>query len=300
MNKKTILITLASASLAGASASAQINLYAAWDLNEGAGTATTQYQLPVGYQWNQVANPTVNLAATVSANISTVGGSWGSAGTIPAGWTDDPSTASLTFGGGNLNTLDTNVSGTGLVGTGAKTFVAWINPTGLDTNGSTILSYTPKNGEVNGADLRFMLDVNGDLRAEVTGGFFVYDSASFVNQGWTMVAAIFDGNSNTSSFYIGGTGIVTPTSVGARDINTADSLQSGRGELDIILGGSQVDVRSFIGGIDMAAIYTGAATEAQLDAIYANGIAVVPEPATYALIGGFLAFLLVLLRRRLQ
>jgi hypothetical protein len=269
-------------------------MYAAWDLNEGTGTTTTQYQLGAGETWNQVTNPSASLAATASEAISTVGGSWGAASPAPN------STASLTFASGGNNDLDTNVSGTGLAGTGAKTFVAWINPTGLDTTGGGILSYSPQGGQTNGADLRLLLDTNGDLRAEVSGGFFLYDSTSLVGQGWTMVAAIFNGNTNTSSFYIGGTGIVTPTSVGARAINTSGTKGSGDSFLDIVLGGAQVDGRNFIGGIDMAAIYTGAATAAELDAIYANGIAVVPEPSTYALIGGLLALGLVVIRRRMR
>jgi hypothetical protein len=286
MNTKRKFITAALAFGLGAASQASISLFAAWDLNEGTGTTTTQYQRGSGETWNQVSNPSASLAATASEAISTVGGSWGAASPAPN------STASLTFAGGIENVLDTNVSGTGLAGTGAKTFVAWINPTGLDSTGSGILSYSPSGGANEGGDLRFLLNPSGDLRVEVNESGFAYDSDSLVNDGWKMVAAVFD-NTNGTSIYIGGQGFVATQSLSFNTTATA----SNDGITDIVLGGTQVDTRSFIGGIDMAAVYTGAATEAELDAIYANGIAI-PEPGTLALVGVALGALLLFRRRR--
>lgn len=300
MTSATHLITAILSLGLGTLSHATITMYAAWDLNEGSGTTTTQYQLGGGETWNQVTNPAAGLTATASENISSVGGSWGTAGPAPN------STSSLTFtaSGGGAD-LETNVSGTGLSGSGAKTFVAWINPTGLDTSGSGIFSYSPTNGEGAGEDLRFVLDSNGDLRAEVSSGFFLYDitgsegnGAGLVGDGWTFVAVIFDTDTDTSRFYIGGQGMVTPTSRSANQSITTAASTSNNGVSTITLGGAQESLprRSFVGGIDMAAIYTGAASEAELDAIYANGIAV-PEPGTLTLVGLTIVTLLMIRKR---
>jgi hypothetical protein len=278
---------------AGSLSFGALTLVSAWDFNEGTGTTTNQATLTGPETWNQVTNPTQVLAGTAS-NAFTGIAAWGAAS--PA----QGSTASLTFndtGGGNQ--LDMNVSGAALAGTGAKTFVAWINPTGLDANGAGIISYSPTNGTLAGSDLRFMLDVNGDLRAEVNSGAFAYTtSPSLVGGGWKMVAAIFDGNTNTSSFYIGGVGFLTPDSVVARAINTSATAASS-GITDIVIGGQQFGVtnRSFVGGIDSVAVYSGAATLSELDNIYTNGIAI-PEPGTLALVGVALGSLLLFRRRK--
>ncbi|MDF3130049.1 hypothetical protein P0Y35_12650 [Kiritimatiellaeota bacterium B1221] len=272
---------------------AAISMYAAWDLNEGSGSTITQYQLGAGESWNQVSNPSASLTATASEDISTVGGSWNSASPAPN------SSASLTFtnsGGGNE--LDTNVDGSGLAGTGAKTFVAWINPTGKDSNGSGILSYSPYNGQQpqgDGKDLRFLLNSDGKLRVEITGSGFAYTGgSSLVNDGWKMVAAVFD-NTNGTSIYIGGQGFVTTQSL---SFDTAGTAAHG-GLLDIALGGVQVGApdRSFVGDMDMAAVYNGAASLSELNDIYTNGI-VIPEPGSLMLVGMTLGALLVFQRRR--
>ncbi len=295
--KKTLLLTLAGASLLGLAANAAITMYAAWDLNEGSGSTTTQYQLGTGETWNQVTNPAANLAATASDAFSTATGlAWGTASTAPN------STASLSFANTNgQNTLETNVSGAGLAGTGAKTFVAWINLSSTANDDSSILAYSPGGGATNGADLRFLINGSGQLRGEVSGGFFLNNTVDLRGDGWTMVAAIFDGNTTTSKFYIGGVGLLNPTSSSARAIDTAGTVVGTppAANINVIIGNYQVASGSgaFDGGIDMAAIYTGAATLAELDAIYANGIAV-PEPSTYALIGGVLALVCVMARRR--
>lgn len=290
MNNKTTRTLMAlTASFAMTGTASAATILAAWDLNEGSGNTTTQYQRG-SLSWNQVTNDEANLAATASEDFTGFA-TWGAAS--PAA----NSTASLTFtADSGVNQMNTNVSGAGLAGTGAKTFFAWINPTGVDAGGSGILSYSPSLGGTNGGDLRLQLNTSGQLRAEVSGGFFDYNLVDFRNQGWTMVAAIFNGNTNTSSFYIGGTGIVTPTGVGARAINTLGSTNN-NGIIDIVLGGSQVGDRSFIGGIDMAAVYTGALTEAELDNIFTGGIAI-PEPGTLALVGIALGSLLLFRRRR--
>lgn len=286
MKLSPVVISAFLALSALSSAKASITLFSAWDLNEGSGSTTTQYQLPSGGLWNQVTNPEALLPATVSANFSTASGlAWGSASLAPN------STGSLQFAGSNaVNTLNTNVSGTGLAGTGAKTFVAWINPTAVN---AAILSYSPNSANVNGADLRLLINSSGKLRAEVTGGFFEYAAgSSLVNNGWVMVAAVFNGNTNTSSLYISSIGMLDSSmlSVSARAINTGGSASN------FIIGGDHA--RSYSGGIDMVAVYTGAATESELDAIFANGVAVIPEPSSFSLIAGGLGLGLVLIRRR--
>jgi hypothetical protein len=283
-NKKTRTLMALGASFAMMGTASAAAIYAAWDLNEGSGTTTTQYQRG-SLTWNQVDNPNENLAATASENFTGIA-AWAAASPAPK------STASLTFNAtGGVNQLDTNVSGTGLAGTGAKTFLAWINPTGLDSTGSGILSYSPSGGANNGQDLRFLLNPNGDLRVEVNGSGFAYDSDSLVNDGWKMVAAVFD-NTNGTSIYIGGQGFVATQSLSFNTTATA----SNDGITDIVLGGTQVGTRSFIGGIDMAAVYTGALTEAELNNIYANGIAI-PEPSTIVLLGIALGSMIVMRRR---
>lgn len=291
---KTTQTLLTGLFLCAASASHGQTLVAAWDLNEGSGTTTTQYQRD-GLPWNQVTNPEANLAPTESADFSTATGlSWGGASPAPG------SSASLTFNGASAtNTLNTNVSGSGLDGTGAKTFIAWINPTAGD---GSILSYSPKGGATNGADLRLLIDGDGFLRGEVSGGFFLNNSQDLRNDGWKMVAAIFDGNTDSSSFYLGGTGILTPTSFGARAIDTnASGTEGVNSNPNFIIGGDQTtNNRPFTGGIDMVGIYDGALTEAQLDDIFTQGIVVIPEPSTYALAFSVFAVGMILLRRRFK
>jgi hypothetical protein len=287
MKMKTKLIAGLMAFGVATGANAALTLYAAWDLNEGSGATTTQYQLGAGESWNQVTNPSASLAATASDGLSTAAASWGSASPAPG------STASLTFTGaaGDYD-LGTNVSGAGLAGTGAKTFVAWVNPLAIE---GSILSYSPTGGATNGADLRMLINAQGRLRAEVSGGYFEHDAGpDLVGAGWTMVAAVFDGNTNTSSLYIGGIGLIDPDDVVSRAIDTSATTSTG-GSINFSIGGDQA-TRDFDGGIDMVAVYTGAATEAELDAIYANGIAI-PEPGTLALVGVALGALMVFRRR---
>jgi len=288
--KTRLLLSALVIALTSTLAHAQITLYAAWDLNEGTGTATTQAQRSGNAEFTAVTNPLVDLDPTVSAAFNG-SATWGGASTAP--W----STASLVFNGdGGKNHLNTNVSGAGLAGTGAKTFVAWINPTGLDGSGGGIVSYSPQGGQSNGADLRFLLDGNGDLRAEVSGGFFLHDGASLVNQGWNMVAVVFDTDTENSWFYVGGVGRLDPTSFGARAIDTSGTEGAGDSELNIVIGGAQVTNRSFVGAMDMIAIYNGAATIAELDEIFLAGV--IPEPSTYAMLIAGLVALMVIARRR--
>jgi len=291
-NIKTISCAFALAVLGSTTQSnAALTLFSAWDLNEGSGTVTTQYQRG-SLTWNQVTNPTANLSATASNNIGLGGGSWGAASPAPN------STASLTFDGtGSTNEVNTNVSGLALGGTGAKTFVAWINPT---AGNGTVLSFSPGAGSTNGGDLRLLVDGNGDLRGEVSGGFFVYDGTSLLNDGWKMVAAIFDGNTNTSSFYIGGMGLLTPNDVVARAIDTRSTVDAGKSNAvgEFVIGGDMSDPsRAFSGGIDMVAVYEGAATLSELNSIYSSGVAI-PEPSTIALLMGGVAALVFFRRRR--
>jgi len=272
MKNTTLTITLAASCLIGLSASAQITLVAAWEINEGSGTTITEA-----------------TSSTASDNLSSFT-TWGTASTAPG------STASLTFDGSNgENVPQSNVSGTSLAGTGAKTFVAWINPTAGD---SSILSYSPSHGTGNGQDLRFLVDPSGFLRAEVSGGFLLSNAKDFRNDGWNMVAVIFDGNTDTSSFYVGGTGLVTPSSSGSREIDTGDSFVANdpTETLEFVIGGDPA-TRSFTGGLDMVAVYEGAASLSELNDIYTNGV-VVPEPGTYALLFGMAGLGLVMWRRR--
>jgi hypothetical protein len=272
MKHTTLTLALAGTCLFGLSASAALTLVSAWDLNEGDPATTTD-----------------SSASTSSADFSTATGlDWGAASTAPG------STASLTFTGANaVNTLNTNVSTTALNGTGAKTFVAWINPTA--GNGS-ILSYSPSHGNDAGQDLRLLIDASGFLRAEVNSGFLLSNAQDFRNDGWNMVAVIFDGNTNTSSFYVGGTGMVTPSSAADRAINTSNSADGDPNTtVNFVIGGDQA-TRSFTGGLDMVSAWNGAATLAELDSLYATGV--VPEPGTYALMLGLAGLGVVLWRRR--
>jgi hypothetical protein len=270
MKHTPLLLALAGTCLFSLSGTAQLTLVSKWDMNTASGT-------------------TISNGTTTSADFSTATGlTWGAASGAPG------STASLSFTGANgENTLNTGVSGTSLGGTGAKTFVAWINPTA--GNGS-ILSYSPSHGNDNGEDLRLLIDPSGFLRAEVNGGYFLSDAKDFRNDDWNMVAAIFDGNTNTSSFYVGGTGMVTPSAFAARAIGTGTTLDGDpAATLNIVIGGDQA-IRSFTGGIDMVSVWNGAATEGQLDSLFATGA--VPEPGTYALYLGLVGLGVVLWRRR--
>ncbi len=278
MFKNLTLITATSLAVIGLSGAADAGLIAEWNLNEGSGTTTA---LTGGSL--KTTDP-----GTASDDFSTATGvTWGAAGTSPG------STASLTFTGDNaVNTLNTNVSGSGLSGTGAKTFVGWINPT---NHTGSVVSYSPRGGEDNGEDLRMLLDTDGKLRAEVNGGFFKAGAtvSSLVDGGWVMVAAIFDTNTNSSSLYISGLGILTDYSRSAtnRAIDTASTLKGTAPNANInFIIGSDPASRGFTGGIDKVQVYNEALTESQLDAL------LIPEPASLALMG--LGGLLMLGRTR--
>jgi hypothetical protein len=287
--KYTLSLLLSAVAL---NASAAITLVSAWDLNEGSGTTTNQATLSGAQTWNQVDNPSEVLAGTASADFSTASGlSWGAASTAPG------SSASLTFTGANaVNTLNTNVSTSLLNGTGSKTFVAWINAD-LGSDGGSILSYSPSHGNDAGQDLRLALDASGNLRAEVNSGFLVSNATDFRGAGWNMVAVVFNGNTNTSSFYVGGTGFVGYSSAADRAINTSNTADGDPATtVNFVIGGDQA-TRNFEGGIDMVGVYTGAASLAELNSIYTNGIAI-PEPGTLMLVGVALGTLMIFRRRR--
>lgn len=278
-------------------------LIAQWDLNEGTGTIITS-QTPDG---------------TVSEDFTTATGvTWGGSAGPASG-----STNHLSFDGTNAgNTLDTNVSGAALAGTGAKTFVAWINMANVDPGpapyGYGILSYSPAGGAGTAGDLRFLLNPNGNLRAEVSAGFFDYNKKDFRGAGWYMVAAIFGDNSgdpantNNSRFFIGdGTGstatpginqIVTPTGFKPNQvINTLGTQGTGgtNSNISFVMGAIHDDrvTTAFNGGIDMVKVYNGALTEIELNAL-ALIPAVIPEPASTALILGSLFMSITVLRRK--
>lgn len=270
MNYVKFLMMITVSAVIGISATANAAvLVANWNLDEGSGTVINE---------------------SVSDTDSTAG--------FPTGvsWSGDsgPSVVSnsLLFSGTNaINTLDTGVSGSILDGTDVKTFVAWINHVSGET---TILSYSPKGGLVSGADLRLRINADGQLRGEVSGGFLVYDGKDFRNDGWNMVAIIFDGNTNASSFYIAGTGLVAPSSSSNQTINTNSSGTPGADSFpNFVIGGDQAG-RSYNGNIAQVQVYTGTMTEAELDAIY--NLSIIPEPATAGLLG--LAALAMLRRKR--
>lgn len=271
-----IAVALAGAAFTSTSAGALV-LEAAWELNEGAGNTVSEL-----------------LSGTASDNFSSYA-TWGAASPAPG------STASLTFDDSQgEHELNTNVDGGFLDGTGAKTFVAWVNTTNPD---DAIISYSPGGGAWNGSDLRLLLDSNGFLRAEVSGGFFAATSSDgrITNKGWTMVAAIFDTDTNSSSLYVGGSGFVSSYNrSGNRVINTGNPNGPSNPVTafpNIVLGGDQAG-RSLEGGLDMVGIYSGAATGDQLDLIYREGLTAIPEPSTIILVATGAISGLLLLRRR--
>lgn len=271
-------------------------LIAQWDLNEG-GSATTI----------TAASGTYSGSNTTSEDFSTASGlAWAGSASAAAG-----STNYLLFNGNNAaNTLDTNVLGTGLVGTGSKTFVAWINSTSVANDGSTdqqgILAYSPGGGAVIGGDLRLLLQNDGTLRAEVSAGYFANSSMDLRDGKWYMVAAIFNPKTEDSKFFLGDPSInayegsiLNPTGFGARDINTSGVKGTGgtNPNTDFVIGNIHASgSHAFNGGIDMVKVYDGALTLSELNAIYAA----IPEPTSVALIFGGLFMTFAVLRRKRQ
>ncbi len=264
-----------------------ISMESAWFFNEGSGNMFSQATLSGGQTWNQVDNPNEVLAGTSSVDVSSRS-SWSASTAAPG------STGSLTLNGSATAPaqMDTNVAGADLTGPGAKTFVAWINPTAAS---GTILNYSPGGGSSTGGDLRLMIDASGYLRGEVSNGAFVYNGTSLVGDGWNMVAAIY--KSGNYQFYLGGSGILTPSSTTGTNVNTLAYVSGGSAYPNFVIGTNQNGVNSFTGGIDMVAAYTGAATVSELNDIYANGIAI-PEANTLILMGVAFASLWAFKSRR--
>ena len=110
-----------------------------------------------------------------------------------------------------------------------------------------------------------------------------------------MVAVVYE--SGAYKLYLGGTGFLSLDTTTSTTINTNKPGTAGADAYpNFVIGGDQAG-RGFTGGLDMIAAYTGAASLAELDNIYANGIAI-PEPGTYALLLGLAGLGLVLWQRR--
>ncbi len=248
-------------------------LTAQWGLSEGSGTTTTE-----------------SVHNTASADFGT-GIDW--TATTPVASTSMTS-FSLQFTNTSGSFVNTQVNGStmNLVGTGAKTFVAWINTTSTQNDG--ILTYSPGNGSVAGGDLRLALNATtGVLRFEVSSGATVGTIA--VNTGdWYLVAAVVPANATIAdvSFYVGAADLgpssfASGTPTNSQAINT---LASGAGPNNLYLGnyGNNTNM-AYEGLINRAWVFDEALTQGQLDALR------VPEPSA-ALLGGL--GILSLLRRR--
>lgn len=224
-------------------------LLAHWPLNDGTPTIREQ------------------LTQTQSANLP-AGTSWGT--TSPAA---PASTQYLQFNGSHpINSLNTNVSGAALGGSGAKTFVAWVK---ADAAGGTILSYSPVSGSQAGKSLRLLVASDGKLRAELNSAFLKSKELSLVGQGWRMVAVVFDTNRDSSRLYISGTGLRSGPSLdfggagGNLAIATSGTAEPGFSQ-NITIGNSETNT-PFTGGIDMVSVYTSALNEQQLDYLFSQG-----------------------------
>ncbi len=264
--KNLILPMIAACGLTNANAA----VTAHWTLNEGAGTTTTEQ------------------ASGQTSNDFGAGVTW--SGAVPAAGTSlNP--WSLDFTNQTGGSVTTNLTGTdvGVVGTGAKTFVAWINTTSTENDG--LIGYSPGAGGTAGGDLRLAID-GGELRFEVSSGFST--GTVNVNTGsWLLVAAVIPANStiNDVLFYVGGADL-SPSSFGTgtggngRIINT---IASGVGSSNILLGDYGNTTKAFTGQMNQAWIFNEALTHEQLDALR------IPEPSAF-LLGGLA--LTGLLRRR--
>lgn len=247
-------------------------LVAYWDFEEGSGTAT-----------ESVSNTTTDSFGT--------GVSWS---------TESPgaaSSSSVSFSGANTARLGGNLNAgdIGINGSGAKTIVSWIRTTQSDKR--YFWGWSPENGLVAGADLRFAIEDGGKLRFEVSGGFARYDSLALNDGQWHMVAAIVEPNDNinTIDFYVDGN-VVSPTGNTSSLINTSASGTGGFNTPNEVFFGSggNTDQQHWIGDLDDFRIYDTALSDAQLDVIY-NAI---PEPSSILLMLGTLIAGGSVLRRR--
>ncbi len=252
-------------------ASSHAALIAHWAFEEGSGATTTTDVV------NSTATDTLGSGVTWSSDTP------GSA-----------SSASLSFNGTATARFGTNnnAEDIGIDGSGAKTIVTWIKSTQTDKR--YFWGWSPDNGLVPGADLRFAIEDNGKLRFEVSGGFTRYDALALNDGEWHMVAAIINAGDGIDDvdFYIDGN-IVTPTANTTATITTSGTgtgTSTNPNEFFFASGGNTT-VQQWIGGIDDFRIYDTALSDAELDGIFTA----IPEPSA-SLIAGL--GLLALFRRR--
>lgn len=225
-----------------------------------------------------------NTIDQVSTNAGTLNGSAATNGTALA--PNSSSSLSLPVSG---SYLDTGING-GLGGTGSFTVLAWINTTTSVSAG--VFSYSPTSGGLGGADLRLLIQGNGDLRVEMSqGAGFDLSAAGALNDGNThMIAAVFNSSTGNSfqdiDLYVDGT---------FYDVTSGTDHSISLGSDVVLIGRDQINPtnRPFVGEIDDVAIYDEALTLAALNNLATNGI---PEPSAALL--GAVGTLLLLRRRR--
>lgn len=251
--------------LAAATFSSQAALVAHWDLNS----------------LNESASST---AGTLSGDAA-VGGT-----AIAPG-----SAGALTTTTGGFETNMTADAITGFGGTGSFTILSWVQ-TSSATN-QTVFSYSPSVGATGGADLRYFVQANGNMRVEMSAGagFELDLGAVNLNDGATHMIGVLFNSATGNSFrdlqlYVDGT-LHNVTGGTDHEINLIGTGTINDGNQYIRIGRDQT-TKHFVGTIDDVAIFDEALSSTQLSDIALNGI---PEPSA-AILSAIGA--LALLRRR--
>jgi len=187
--------------------------------------------------------------------------------------------------------LDTNTNG-GLGGTGSFTVFTTIQTS--TTVNAGIFSYSPSGGGTGGADLRLLVQGNGDLRVEMSqGAGFDLSAAGDLGDGTAHSVAVVFNSATGNSFqdldlYVDGT---------LYDVTSGTDHTINLGSDEILIGRDQISPtnRPFVGLIDDFSVYDTALSLTELDSLATTGV--IPESST-ALLLGFSIFVLFIRRRR--
>jgi hypothetical protein len=256
--------------------SAHAGLILNWQLNEGTGTAVSDS-----------SGSNFNASLVGSPALPT----WEAVGYNGIG-----SAIRFTSAASDQSILATTFTGTGITGTSARTFAAWINVDTVqtDTAGQFIAEY---GASVNGQ--RFTVALNatagstiGALRFEVGGGAVVA-TTDLRGRGWTHIAVVLDGgtasdNVNEARLYVNGVQEAFTGTSGSFTINTTVSATA----FFKVGEGNSNTGRHFLGAVDDIRLYDNALTAGDVLSLSA-----IPEPSTYAALAGLATLGFVAVRR---